>query len=427
MTAPGDWNAELKLVVELMREFSRQTDPQAAATMYARGLRNGLLPSDEWISVSRRGLQAPAYRITRSTMWKEEVNPWTQPEKLPLFTTGLLGELIYCNVPRIISDLPARLSPDDPAGDYLRGFQLLATLPQYDDGVALNMGGVLLRDASRFPLDRYPSMVWQGNLFGRAAYNMLLRNELRAAYDKLDAELRSVGEIQRSLLPAELPRIETLDLAAFYETSTRAGGDYYDLFDLRDGRWGILIADVSGHSTPAAVVMAITHAVAHLHPGDGAPPGELLGFVNRHLAHRYTGNTGTFVTAFYGVYDATRRTITYAVAGHNPPRLVRSQTRQVVALDGVNGLPLGIEADEFYAEREISLAPGDAILFYTDGITEARDAAGELFGPARLDEAVVCGAKSAADLLARVVEKLRRFTGPRPAGDDQTMLAAVVR
>ena len=86
MTGIGDWEAELRFIVELMREFSRQTDPQAAAKMYAEGLRKGLVPSDEWMSVSRRNLALPAYRITRSTTWKEEINPWRQPERLPLFT-----------------------------------------------------------------------------------------------------------------------------------------------------------------------------------------------------------------------------------------------------------------------------------------------------------------------------------------------------
>ena len=427
MTGNEKSDAELKLVVDLMRDFSRQTDPQVAGRIYTAGMRKGLLPADEWLSVSRRGLEAPAYRITRSTTWKEEINPWKQPEQLPMFTRGLLGELIYSEEPALITDLRDRLSDDDPAAEYLRGFQMLATLPQYDDGVALNMGVMLLRDPSQFPVERYPAMVWQGNLYGRALYNMLLRNELKLAYDKLDAELRSVGDIQRSLLPTELPQIDTLDLAAFYETSTRAGGDYYDLFDLHDGRrWGILIADVSGHSTPAAVVMAITHAVAHLHPGAGSPPGELLTFVNRQLARRYTNN-GTFVTAFYGEYDAQARTLTYASAGHNPPRLLRRGSCEVEALDGVGGLPLGIEDDETYHERTVVLAPGDRMIFYTDGITEARDPAGMLFGDDRLDESFLCAAQTAEELKDRVLSRVRSFTGPRTPADDQTLLAAVVR
>ncbi len=120
-----------------------------------------------------------------------------------------------------------------------------------------------------------------------------------------------VADIQRSLLPQVLPTIPTLELAAYYRTSRWAGGDYYDFFPLPDGRWGILIADVSGHGTPAAVMMAITHSLAHSLPGPADPPAALLGHVNRQLSHRYTAANEVFVTAFYGVYDP--------VAAHTRP------------------------------------------------------------------------------------------------------------
>ncbi len=276
-----EWRDELRVVVDLMRNVSRQTDPQVAAKMYADGVRTKLVPSDEWMAISRRGLEPPRYRITRNTLWKEEINPWLQPHRLPVFDDGLLGQLIYSGEPAVIDDLPARVRPDDPAAEYFRGMQMMVTMPQYDDGVALNMGVLLIRDPSTFPRGRIPMMVWQANLYGRMTHALVLRNELKRAYDALDEELRSVGDMQRTLLPAQLPRVPTLDLAAHYETSRRAGGDYYDLFDLGGGRWGILIADVSGHSTPAAVIMAVTHADAHLHPGSGIPPAALLNFVNR--------------------------------------------------------------------------------------------------------------------------------------------------
>src|SRR5688572_25213008 len=110
------WRRELSVIVDLMRDLSRQTDPQLAVNLYgARLQEHGLVPADEYIAVSRRDLAAPAYRITRSTRWDEDVNPWREKHKLPLFTAGLLGELIYSNEPAVIDDLPARLSKDDPA------------------------------------------------------------------------------------------------------------------------------------------------------------------------------------------------------------------------------------------------------------------------------------------------------------------------
>src|SRR5205807_171916 len=110
--------------------------------------------------------------------------------------------------------------------------------------------------------------------------------------------------------------------------------------------WGILIADVSGHGTPAAVMMAITHSIAHTCDDEPMPPSKLMNFVNRHLSERYTNGTGTFVTAFYGVLDPAIRELTYATAGHPSPRLRRRDGMvQPVAIDR-GGLPLGIDRTE---------------------------------------------------------------------------------
>jgi sigma-B regulation protein RsbU (phosphoserine phosphatase) len=421
------WRKELAAVVSLMQDLSRQTDPQAAAVMYGTRLREaGLVPSDAYLAVSRRDLEPPAYRITRFTGWQEDINPWRQKDRLPVFARGLLGELIYSNEPQVIEDLPSRVGDDDPAREYLREFNFLVTMPQYDNGVALNMGVILVRDPSAFPRERIPVMVWQSNLWGRGVLNLVLKNQLREAYDILDEELRTVGDMQKSLLPETLPAIPTLDLAVHYETSRRAGGDYYDIFDLGNGKWGILIADVSGHSTPAAVIMAITHAVAHLHPGNGTPPGELLSFVNHHLAARYTMIPTTFVTAFYGVYDAKLRTLAYARAGHNPPRWRRGST--VAELDQVGGLPLGIAPEEAYDEATVQLAKGDSLFFYTDGITEARDTStGRMFGTEPLDRALRTCDGGVREMLAEVLKELHAFTIGRAIQDDRTLLGAVVK
>src|SRR5262249_29239782 len=145
-----------------------------------------------------------------------------------------------------------------------------------DQRVALNMVVVMRREPAGFRREIFPEIVWMSNLFGRAAHNLVLTEEVRKAYQAVDQELKIVGDIQRSLLPIRLPPIPTLDMAVSYQTSERAGGDYYDFFPLPEGKWGILIADVSGHGTPAAVLMAITHSIAHVFPGDPCPPAHLL-------------------------------------------------------------------------------------------------------------------------------------------------------
>ena len=419
----GDWQQRLGLIVEMMRDMSRQTDPQEMVRSYAERVRV-LLPSDGRLSLSRRGLTAPKYRITRSTAWKDDVNPWKEKDRLPLLEGGLLAELIYGDEPHITDalDVPAA----DPAAEYLRGHRSLMAIPMFDQGVALNMVVLLSREPAAFPREDLPELVWLSNLFGRATNNLVLSEQLQRANEALDREMRAVGEIQRSLLPAALPRVPTLDLATHYQPSQRAGGDYYDFFPLPGGRCGIFIADVSGHGTPAAVLMAVTHCIAHTNPGSSMPPADVLSYLNHHLATLYTSQNESFITAFYGVYDPADRTLTYACAGHNPPRLKRCRDGTLLALDGVGGFPLGITPDGAYDQAVHQLQLGDQILFYTDGITEARNPEGKLYGTDRLDQVLESCSRQASALLDSVLRSVEEFANGHPADDDRTLIVARV-
>ncbi len=419
----GDWQERMALIVESMREMSRQTDPQDMVRAYRQRIRQ-VMPVDRSLSLSRRDLPAPRYRITRSSTWSEDINPWKEPDRLPVLEGGLLGTLLYGDEPQIIDRLD--VAADDPAREYLTGQGSLLAIPMYDQGVALNMVVHMRREPAAFSRGEFPEWVWLSNLFGRAAHNLVLSERLQAAYDRLDQELKVVEEIQRTLLPSQLPRIPSLDLAAYYQTSKRAGGDYYDFFPLPEKKWGIFLADVSGHGTPAAVLMAITHSIAHTHPGPPTPPGKMIGYLNHHLATRYTAASGTFVTAFYGIYDPEQRALTYACAGHNPPRLKRCQDGTLAVLDGVKGLPLGISEQEEYGDASLQLQVGDQIVFYTDGITEAHNPRGELFGTRRLDEVLHGCALQASALLDAVLQAVEQFTAGHPADDDRTLLVARV-
>jgi len=252
------------------------------------------------------------------------------------------------------------------------------------------------------------------------------QERLQRAYHALDLELKIVGDIQRTLLPSNLPRIPTLDLAAFYQPSQRAGGDYYDFFPLTDNQWGIFVADVSGHGTPAAVLMAVTHCIAHTHPGPLLPPGKVLEYVNHHLSTRYTNLNGGFVTAFFGIYDSSSRRLTYASAGHDCPRLKRFQDGTLLILEAARGLPLGVEAEETYHEAVQQLQKGDQIVIYTDGVTDARNPSGEMFGTRRLDRVLeACGPEASA-LLDSILASLENFAAGHPADDDRTLIVARV-
>lgn len=417
------WQDRLRLIVDMMREMSLQTDPEAMVRAYGRRF-SEILPYERFVALSRRGLEPPHVRVTRASVWSEQINPWKETERLPVYDRGLLSELIYDETPRIIHHL--EVPADDPAYAYLAGMRSLQAVPHFDNGRALNMVISASSQPEHFPFDTLPEMVWLSSLFGRATQSLVLSDQLQAAYAAVDRELQLVADIQRSLLPRELPRISTLDLAAHYQTSRRAGGDYYDFFPLPDGQWGIFLADVSGHGTPAAVMMAITHTVAHEYPGPPTPPSAMLRFVNDRLAGRYLGDSDAFVTAFYGIYDPSARTLRYSSAGHPPPRLRRDH-RSIEPLDGTAGLPLGIAVEQDYPEHQHSLAPGDLLVFYTDGVTEGQNAAGELFGLSRLDQAMAACAPSAQTAVESILTALDQFAAGHAADDDRTLVAAKVR
>lgn len=415
----GDsWQERLAEVVETMRELSRQSDPQEMINVYSARMRR-FVEMDRMISVSRRGIEPPGYLIARNSDWEVERNPWEERHLLPRLEGGLIGELLYSKEPRLIDDLDVPES--DPGHEYLAGMRSLLSIPIYDAGDCFNVGIFMRRSMGAFDAEKFPEMVWTTNLIGRVTHNLVLSRQLEKVNRALDHELETVARIQKELLPAEIPEVPGLDIAVDYRTSRHAGGDYYDVIRLDDGRVGILVADVSGHGTPAAVIMAITHSLAHCYAGPSETPAGLLAYVNRHMYTRYTGTSGMFVTAFYAVFDPTDRSIVYANAGHNPPRLLRGENPVATPLDATGGPPLGILEDVGYEDERVHLEQGDRLVLYTDGISEARDREGRFFGVERLDEAAGSAVTAEAGRRA-VFEAVDRFSGGRPRVDDQTLL-----
>jgi len=424
------WAVRLEFVLEMMRDLSNHTEPMDMVKSYARHIRR-VVPYDTYVSMSRRGLEYPHFRITRSEAMGRDFDPWTNPHQVPQFEGGLLAELIYGEEPAVIDDL--RLEPSDPAAPYLQGVQSLVAIPLYDNGKSLNMSIIARRGRAAFDRQLLPALVALSNLFGRAAHAQVLRRELGTAYESLDRELRVVADIQRSLLPAHLPSIPNLELSAYYHASARAGGDYYDIFPLMSTAnkhpcsWGILLADVSGHGPPAAVMMAITHSIAHLGKDLPGEPASMLQFINQNLAARYTADNGRFVTGIYGVWEPNSRTLRYANAGHPPP-LRRSASGQVRPLGGERSLPLGLEAVEEYVENTQRFEPGETLLMFTDGITESRRGVeADLFGEKRLAQALASCDGSPKMVIERVLHDLKTFTDGAPAVDDRTLLVLKVR
>ena len=423
----GPTEERLAFFTDTMRAISSITDPQELVLDYYLRMKRAF-PTDGFVGVSRRDLPVPCYRVTRSDRWGMDFNPWKDAASKPVYDRGLLGELIYAGRPTIIDDLRGRVADDDPAREFVGDLRSLLAVPMFDAGEATNLVVFLRREPAAFDHDRLPDQVWVTNLFGRATNNLVLRQRVAAQARELRRSLEAVGEVQRGLLPERLPEVPGIRVAAHYESSEQAGGDYYDFFDLPDGRLGVLVADVSGHGTPAAVMMAVVHAIAHAieNPPFAEPPGRLLGYLNRHLCERYTKRGGTFVTAWAGVYDPATRRLTYANAGHPPPRCKADNARggRARPLDGAaRSLPLGIEAEETFADAAVTLDPGDVVVVYTDGLTEARSPARDMWGTAGLDAALAACSCAPRELLDGLIDRLNAYTHGARAEDDRTAVA----
>ena len=238
---------------------------------------------------------------------------------------------------------------------------------------------------------------------------------------RMERELQQARRIQMSLLPGAYPQLPGYDFAAAYESAREIGGDLYDFIEwpADPARVGLLIADVSGKGTAAALFMAHSRAMirgaAQTQPG----PGATLAAANVQIAR--DNHAMLFVSAFYAVLEATDGRLTFANAGHNLPLIRRAdgQIEEVMS----RGMVLGIMDDMTYDEATAALAADDILLLYTDGITEAMNADGELFGKARLTAAVAQATPATArDLIDAILAAVRDYTGDTPPADDLTIV-----
>src|SRR5918997_4455173 len=204
----------------------------------------------------------------------------------------------------------------------------------------------------------------------------------RIERERVEQELRVARTIQQASLPKEVPILEGWQITPFYQPAREVGGDFYDFFELDDERFGIVVGDATGKGVPAALVMASTRSMlrAVAQAMGSSSPGEVLGRVNDPLATDVPPNM--FVTCFYAILDPEKGTLSYANAGHDLP-YVRSSGGDAEALRA-RGMPLGLMPGMHYEEKEVVLHKGESVLFYSDGLVEAHDPKGEMFGFPRL-------------------------------------------
>jgi phosphoserine phosphatase RsbU/P len=244
----------------------------------------------------------------------------------------------------------------------------------------------------------------------------------------LRRDLERAKDVQQAFFPPESLEIPCLSCATFYRPTHEIGGDYYDFLSLPGGRWGIAIGDVSGKGIGAALIMASLQASLRaqaLHPH--LDLSALVGDVNRLVFE--SSPTDFFASLFYAEYEPARRVLKYVNAGHNYPIVVRRRDGSCKMLHLRSAsLPVGIAADSEFASRTFQLEIGDVLVAYTDGITEAQDRHGELWGQRRLEGVLrSCGRKRPGQIIQAILDEVSTFAKGQPQRDDMTLVVMGVQ
>jgi sigma-B regulation protein RsbU (phosphoserine phosphatase) len=237
---------------------------------------------------------------------------------------------------------------------------------------------------------------------------------------QLESELELSQVIQRGLLPQQVPLIEGMNIAAFSRPAQIVGGDYFDFVDFKDGKHGLVMADVSGHGVSAGMFMSSLQTAFHTLVPEANSPLDVLERINRLYIHNI--NFATFVTIFFGKYDPQTRILSYANAGHNSVYLYRVATNQEIWLRPT-GPAIGVMDGFTIRTEDVRLEPGDILLLYTDGITEAINQQGTLWGEDRLADIIRQNANSSAEqLIQKILQALKDHTDGSPLADDITLM-----
>ena len=244
----------------------------------------------------------------------------------------------------------------------------------------------------------------------------------RLQLNEIHAELGVAAKIQQLLLPQPLSTRNGLDVAAVMLPARQVSGDFYDFFPVSENQFGFVIGDVAGKGIPAAIFMAVARTVLRSTALHGALPDECLAAVNRVLVPQGRGEM--YVTLFYGILDVDSGVLRWSVGGHAAPWLIPAKGTPK-QLEGPRGFMVGMFDDAPFDLTETALEPGDTILVHTDGVTDAENPQGEMFGKARLAQLIrgIVAPASVPGVAERIVDAVRSFTLEAPQADDITLLA----
>lgn len=301
----------------------------------------------------------------------------------------------------------------------LQGVRSVLAVPL---GVSEKVFGIIYADSpiaeGRFTEDHLKVLTTLASVAAIRVENTRLVEE-RLERERLERELALASEIQQRFQPTAPPIISGYELQGISFPCYEIGGDYYDFIERDDGRLVIALGDVSGKGTAAALLMSSLHAAVHAQAGSHDSLVATISAVNKYLADNIPANR--FVTLFYAELDPESGALAFLNAGHNPPLIVHSAGTVEQLASG--GLPLGIKRDADYREGRTQLQPGDVLVIYSDGVTEAVSPTGEEFGPTRLYEVVSRNIEaSASGIRDRIESSLTKFAQGTSAADDITLV-----
>lgn len=439
-------------LTSVLRDVSEVKDPAQMLQHFGPWV-GQRFPRDGFLSVSVRDLPKGMYKITRTiTNTRNPMNiprdetpadPWTQWQNLPTHQGGIIGEIIASEDPCIITDVDFASDPvlGGVLGRDAAVLRTISAIPAFDDGLALNWALSLHRTTDWSDLSSFVEGLLDINLMGTATRNLVFRRQAETLNEQLVGQFEQIAKIQRQLLPDRKPIVDGYSLATSYLPSNIAGGDYYDYYRMPDdSRIGIVIADVSGHGPGAATVMAMIRSILHCYPDTVGNAhalddvAKIAQYCNEKLVA--ANLNGEFATAFFCVLDQDSGTLSWNRCGHNPPMLRRSDGH-IELIESAATLPLGITDDLEFESDSCVLHPGDTLVLYTDGITEAtsnrpahetsvhqipRDTKAEMFGTQRLIDALEHCSGQPECAIDSIHNALFRFTNRLDRDDDQTLV-----
>jgi phosphoserine phosphatase RsbU/P len=301
----------------------------------------------------------------------------------------------------------------------LQGVRSVLAVPL---GVGANVFGIIYADSplsdNRFTEDHLKVLTTLASVAAIRVENARLTEE-QMERERLEREQQVASEIQQRFLPAAAPQINGYELQGISFPCYEIGGDYYDFIQRDDGKLVVALGDVSGKGTAAALLMSSLHAAIHAQADNHNSITKTIGAVNRYLVESIPANR--FVTLFYAELDPSDGALAFLNAGHNPPLIVHSGGTMEQLASG--GLPLGIMTETEFREGRTQLRPGDVLVIYSDGVSEAVNPTGEEFGPTRLYEVVSRNLDaSAGGIRDRIESALTKFCQGTPAADDITLV-----